>query len=273
MNSKSFFKAAVVALTLTTISGIPASPFTATASAAITLTNADHDAKAIEVIEASITALGGRDKLSKIKFVTQTGTISIPMAGIDGTIVLHIASPDRILLTVDFPMMGKNLQGLNDGIMWASDAMNGPRLVPEEESKDMIEQANLLAVLDYAKNNETIEYVEETQFDEQAAHKIRLVDHDGDESIEYYSVESGLLIGTEAEAMTPMGKIKSITTFQDYKELGGHLQPTKMLQKTGMADLVFTFTEADYSEIDDSVFAFPPAVEALIEAAKEKAAP
>lgn len=275
MKNKQLIKAAALAVTLTTIAGIPATPFTSTASAAITLNAGDFDTKAVEVLEASIEALGGREKLSEVKFVKQTGTISIPAAGLEGTIELNIASPDKLMLVVDFPMMGKTLQGLNDGIMWSSDMMNGPRITPDEEAKDIIKQADLQATLDYKKYNKTIEYVEETEFDGQAAHKIRLVDHDDSESFEFYAVDTGLQIGSETEAVTPMGKIKAITIIQDYKEIAGFLQPTKVIQKAGATDIHFAFISADYSEIDDSVFELPAAIKALIKATadKEKAAP
>lgn len=270
MKTKPFLKAAAIALSIATISGISSTPMNSSAIAGVVVGENDHDAKAIEIIEAYIEKLGGIEKLSGIKFMRQVGTISIPMAGIEGTLTLNISSPDKLLLVVDIPMMGKTHQGLNDGVMWSTDAMNGPRITPPEEAKDLIEQANLLRVLNYKEDYATIQYMIETKFDDQAAHQIRLTDHDGDVSVEYYSVESGLLIGSETETQTPMGKIKATTTIKEYKEMGGFLQPTIVIQKAGATDIHFAFTSVDYSEIDDSVFELPATITALIKATKDK---
>lgn len=275
MKTKSFFKAAAVALTIATISGIPASPLTSNASAAVVLDSKDQDAKAVKIIERFIEELGGREKLEGIKSVNQTGAISIAAAGITGTIDLSITSPGKLRLVVDMPMVGKNVQGVNDGIVWSTDAMNGPRILPDEEAKSVLNQTNLQLVLGFLERYPTIEYLEEIEFDGQSAHKIHLVDTDGDESTEFYSVESGLHIGLEQETDTPMGKINIITTIRDYKELGGYLQPTTTVQKLGATEILFTIENAVYNKVDDSVYELPEAVKGLIKAteAKEKAAP
>ncbi len=275
MKTKPFLKATAIALSIVTISGIPASPLTATASASITLGDQDHDAKAIKVIEASIEALGGGEKLEKIKSQKITGTISVPMAGISGVIESYTSTPGKFLLKVDIPGMGVTFQGLNEGIAWSSDPMGGPRILPPEEAKEIIKEADLHKALNFRENNKVIEYLEETEFEGQAAHKLRMVDNDGTESIEYYSVETGLALGSENEVDSPMGKITTTTVLKDYKEFDGYLQPTTMIQKMGPTEILFTFDSAEYNKVDDSVFAFPAAIEALIEAtkAKEEAAP
>ncbi len=270
MKTRPFLKAAAIALSIATISGIPASPLTTTASASITLGDKDHDAKAIKVIEASIEALGGTEKLESIKSQKITGTISVPMAGISGVVEAYTSMPGKFLFKIDISGMGTTLQGLNEGIAWSSDPMGGPRILPPEEAQDIIKEADLHKALNFRKNNKVIEYLEETEFEGQAAHKIRMVDNNGTESTEYYSVETGLVLGSENEVDSPMGKITTTTLLKDYKKLGGYLQPTTMIQKMGPTEILFTFDSAEYNNVDDSVFAFPPAIEALIKATKAK---
>lgn len=268
MRTKRFIKAATLSVGLLAITGAPALATLADAPAA-SIDEKKHDAKAVEVIEASITALGGRDKLAKIKSMKQTGTISIPMAGIEGAIEMNIASPDKLLLNINIAMMGQTLQGVNGDIAWSTDAMNGPRLMSDEESKELKKEANLQAALDYDKLNSVIEYVGEVEFEGQAADKIRLVDLDGGESFEFYSTDSHLQIGSETEAATPMGKIKAITVLKDYKELGGYLTATTVEQKAGATTVLFTFSDVEYNKLDDSVFDLPETIQTLVEASKE----
>ncbi len=270
MKTRPFLTSAAIALSIVTISGIPATPLSATASASIAPDEKDHDPKAIKVIEDSIEALGGTEGLESIKSQKVTGTISIPMAGISGVIEAYTSMPGKFLLKVDIPGMGVTLQGLNEGIAWSSDPMGGPRLLPPEEAKDIIKEADLHKLLNFRKDNKVIEYLEETEFEGQAVHKIRMVDNDDAETIAYYSIETGLAIGSENEVESPMGKITTTTILKDYKELGGRLQPTTMIQKMGPTEILFTFDSAEYNKVDDSVYAFPPAIEALIEATKAK---
>jgi len=269
MNTKSFFKAAAIAIVVGTVSGLPATGFTSSATAAITVDDKDHDPKAIKIIEAGIDALGGHDEIESIEHVKTTGTITIPAAGLTGTIEIYISKPNNMLTVMDLGMMGETLQGVSDGVVWSSDAMGGPRLVPEDEAKDMLEQADPQAALKYAENFETIEYAGETEWDEQAADKVQLTDEDGVETTQYYSKESKLLIGTEALAKTPMGDVPVALTFRGYKDLGGHLQPTKLITKMGPQEIVITFDTAEYKEINAKIYELPPAIKALVEASKE----
>lgn len=272
MNAKSLLKAAVITASVTTFAGI--SPALLAGESAITIQIDDqHDAKAIKIIEKHIETLGGHEKISSMQHVHSKGTLSIPQAGLEGTIDVQISSPDKLLITVNLAAMGKSVQGLNGDVAWSSDVMNGPRLLPENEAGDIIQQADTAYLLKFKENNKSISYVGEADFEGQAAHKIQLVDNDDKESTEYYSIESGLLIGSEAVAASPMGEISVITIFGEYKEIDGMMQVGSMVQKMGPTDVVFTFTSFDTDEIDDSVFELPAAVKALVEAQKEKAAP
>jgi len=274
MNPKSLLKAAAIVVSITTLSGFGAQMSSA-APSEVRLDEKNFDKEAIKIIDRSIDALGGLEKISKHKYVTQTGTISIPAAGITGTTEIRISSPDKLIVKFDIPAIGTTIQGLNDGIAWSTDAMNGPRILSEAEAKEVIKQANIQAQIEYKEQYKTIEYVEKTEFDAQAAHKIKLVDNEGTESVEYYSIESGLLIGSEIQTMTQMGETVVSSTVKDYKELGGQLQPTKLVQKVGATEILITFESADYSEIDDGEFDFPAAIQKLIEIrdSKKKEAP
>ncbi len=272
MKPKTLIKAAAIAASITTLSGIAPSLMAGEAAVTI-LVDDQHDAKAVKIIEKHIEAIGGHEKIAEMKHVHSQGTLSIPQAGIEGTIDVQISSPDKLLITVNFAAMGKNVQGLNGDVAWSSDAMNGPRLLPENEATDIIKQADTAYLLKFKENNKSISYVGKTEFDSKAAHEIQLVDNDGKETTEYYSIESGLQIGSEGVAASPMGEISVITIFGEYTEIDGMMQVGSMVQKMGPTDVAFTFTSFDTDEIDDSVFELPVAVKALVEAQKEIAAP
>jgi len=278
MKTKSFFRSAALAVVLTAVSGIPASPFSSTASASITLDEKDHDEKAVKIIETMIEKLGGVEKLESIKSIKQTGTISIPMAGITGLIESYSTKPDKFLLKVVIPAIGQTLQGLNGEIAWSTDPMGGPRILSEEETKATQKEADISSRIRFREDHKTIAYVEETEFDGKNAHKIRLVDNDGEESFEFYSTETGLQIGMEADVPSQMGNTHTITYIRAYTTVDGHTLPTTIVQKVGPTEVIITLNDFVFNEVEDSVYDLPPAINALIKAieakdSKDKAAP
>ncbi len=268
MKRKNATKSAVLALSLLTLAGITPA-LSAGGTSSIAVMSDTQDAKAIEIIETSFEKVGGRELIENAKYVKQTGTLSVPMAGLTGTIQSYVKSPDKFLLVLTLPGMGEQRQGYSDGVAWSSDAMNGPRLLPEEETKAIKDEANIASRLNYKTEYPTIEYKGEIDFDGSKAHKIRLLDEDGEETIEFYGVESGLLIGSEATVPSPMGPTKTMTYIRGYQDMAGFLQPTKITQQVGPTKIEFEIKTVSYDEIDDSVFELPAAVKALIEATKK----
>jgi hypothetical protein len=268
MKRNNTIKAAVLGVSLLTLTGIAGSLH---AGNAIIEPEAEamHDQKAIDVIEKSFEAIGGRELIESAKFITTKGGISIPAAGITGSIETYVHAPDKLFVLVNIPMLGEQRQGMNDGIAWSSDPMSGPRILPEDETKALLEETDPSSRLRYKSEHKVIEYAGEVDFDGQKAHKVRLVDNDDNESHEYYSAEMGYMIGMEAKVPTPMGEIQMTSYMREYKEMAGVLQPSKMVQKAGPQEFQITVSEVSYDEIDPSVFELPDAVKALVKA-KEK---
>jgi len=266
MKIKRSIHTAIAATSFIALSGVAVQPFNSLATASITIADDNHDAKAIEIINTMIEALGGRESIESIKSMKSTGTISIPMAGLSGTVESFGMTPDKFFLKISLPAMGETLQGLNGKTAWSSDAMNGPRILPPEEAGDLIDQADLHLRLNYEEDYKLIKFEGEVVFESEKAYKINLTDHDDVESTEYYSIESGLQIASEIVANTAMGVTNITVLMQDYKELGGHLQPSKIIQKVGPTQIIIEISEVEYNEVDESVFELPASVKALLEA-------
>jgi len=238
-----------------------------------TTTNAQassHDAKALEIMDKSIEATGGAEKLSSVESMKQTGTISVPMAGLNGTMTTWVKPPDMMMTVVELPGMGTTRQGVRGDIAWSMDQMSGPRLLTEAEATELRREIDLTRSLDFREEYPTIEYVEQTTFDGKEAHKLRLVDGDGAASTQYYGVDSGLLIGSERTVETQMGPTPMTMYMREYEEMGGIKQPTKMVQKVGPTEVIITIDSVSYEKIDDAQFELPQAVKALVDAKEEK---
>mgnify|MGYP003632967463 CR=1 FL=1 len=228
-----------------------------------------HDAKALEVIDTFVEKVGGKDMIMSIESTTVTGTIDIPMAGIKGSMKMYAAKPGKMAMVMELPGFGKTETGYDGEYGWSSDPMQGPRLLTEEEVSDLAEQADPNSAAKHREIYDVISYAGEVQFSGQKAHKISLTRPNGRESTEFYSVESGMLIGQEAVQASPMGEIKITTNLSDYKEFGGMKMPTKMVQNIGPQQIVMTITDATINNVDNTVFERPAAVQALVEATEQ----
>jgi hypothetical protein len=274
MNSMKTRKAATLGLALLSLAGLPAvlnAAQTNTAqTTAVRSVDDTQDAKAIEILDQWIEAIGGSEKIRETKFQTTKATLSMPAAGISGTIETYLQAPDKMLVISKIPMIGETRQGMNGNVVWSSDPMSGPRLLPEAEAKTFINEANPAYSLEFRKENPVIEYQGEVEFDGKQAHKIRLVNKDGLESTQYFDPESHLLRGTVAITPTPMGQVEVTTFMREYIETNGMMEPSKVVQRMGPQEFSVTIDSISYDEIDTSMFDLPEAIKALVEARKEE---
>ncbi len=274
MNSMKTRKAATLGLALLSLAGLPAvlnAAQTNTAqTTAVRSVDDTQDAKAIEILDQWIEAIGGSEKIRETKFQTTKATLSMPAAGISGTIETYLQAPDKMLVISKIPMIGETRQGMNGNVVWSSDPMSGPRLRPEAEAKTFINEANPAYSLEFRKENPVIEYQGEVEFDGKQAHKIRLVNKDGLESTQYFDPESHLLRGTVAITPTPMGQVEVTTFMREYIETNGMMEPSKVVQRMGPQEFSVTIDSISYDEIDTSMFDLPEAIKALVEASKEE---
>lgn len=228
-----------------------------------------HDEKALKVIDTYIEKIGGKELLESIKSIHTVGTMSIPMAGMTGQMQIFIAEPGKIATIMELPGFGRIESGYDGEYGWNSDPMSGPRLMTEEEIADLRTQADPSAATNYRENHTTIEHQGEVDFDGKKAVKIRLVRADGRESFEYFSNETGLMVGSEGVQASPMGEIKIVNVVGEYKEFDGMKMPTKTTTTMGPQQMIMRISKVELNKVEDSVFKRPAAVEALVEASKE----
>lgn len=250
---KQFTRALVAAFTVTTIT-LPAS------------LSAQALPSAKEVLDRHITAIGGRDAVLAITSVQQKGTLELAAMGISAELTLAMAKPNKMAMTMTIPGMGEMQQGFNGDIGWDNNPMQGPRLAEGEELANRKESANFaegFGIFD-AEKFTSMEVVEKAQYAGEEAYKVKLVRKVGRPSHEYFSVASGLRIGSQSTAVSPMGEIEINAVMSDYKQFGTVKMPTRMAQSQAGNDITMTFTDITFNAVKDDAFALPPAVKALV---------
>jgi hypothetical protein len=232
--------------------------FTATSARAQTPT-------AAQVIDKYITAIGGREAISALKSMHQMGTMEMPAMGLSMEMDVSAAAPNKRAMKMSIPGMGEMVQGFDGTTAWASDPMQGPRVLKDKELATMMESADFTSeMLKDASKFKSIEVVGQEAFEGTPAWKLKFTRPSGNITTEFYAIDTGLLIGQIATQSTPQGEIEARTVLGAYQQFGPIKQPTKINMSAGPQQMSMTTKSITFNDVADSAFALPEAIKALV---------
>ena len=209
-----------------------------------------------------VDALGGEKSLRAHQSSTRKGKMSIAAMGMEGATTVHAAAPDKLVMNIETGMGAMN-QGYNGEIGWSDNPMTGAQILEGDQLANMKLQADFFAPLNYSKHFTTMETVEETTFNGQAAYKVKLVNTAGKESTQYFAKDTGLLLGIQGVQSGPMGESEVKTSFSDYKDFAGSKIPGKVTIDVGGMQIEQTVETVTFDDVEASAFEPPAAVKAL----------
>lgn len=221
------------------------------------------------ILMKHIDATGGVENYKKVKTMSAEGTISVPAAGIEGTMTMKAKFPGKVAVVADLGGVGKTVQGSDGKYAWMENPMMGSRLVEGDEKKQLSDQSNMdryISPKDYFKSMKTIG-IEDANGED--AYRVELEKKDGNKQTEFYSVKSGLLVQTIVKVeIAGMGDMEVTMQHGDYKKTGDLKSAHKMVQKLpvgGGMEQVMEFDKLEYNvEIDESEFVPPAEIKKLI---------
>lgn len=172
------------------------------------------------VIEKYITAIGGKDAISKIQDLTISST-SESQRGTAET-EMKFKFPDRYSMSVF--MNGNEVMGaIYDGNKLKNGGFMGGNRPPLEgkEAQMSAMRSNPFSELLYDKMGITRTVLGKEKVGEKDAYKLELATADGKKWNDYYEVESGLKVKTYSMNETPRGKFENIVSYINYKKFKG----------------------------------------------------
>jgi len=209
-----------------------------------------------------IDAIGGEAALRKHQSSTRKGKMVIAAMGMEGTTTILAAAPDKMVMNIETGMGAMN-QGYNGEIGWSDNPMTGATLLAGDQLAGMKMQADFYAPLNYSKHFTSMETVEETEWNGQAAYKVKLVNTAGKESFQFFAKEGGLLLGQQGVQEGPMGEAEVKTSFSDYKDFGGAKVPGKVTIDMAGMQIEQTVETVTFDDVAATAFEPPAAVKAL----------
>lgn len=221
---------------------------------------------ASDVIAKYVAAIGGKDAVMKITSLKQTSTMQLPAMGITAEVEAYQAAPNKMASKSSIPGIGEMLQGTNGEIAWDANPMQGPRLLTDKELAQTLEGADFYGNLLYPAERFTkMANLGLADFNGESCYKIQLVRKDsGRESMQYFSVATGLMVGAETTQESQMGSMTISSTMSDYKSFGGVKFPMKSEVNMGPNKMVMTITNVVINGAPATAFDVPDAVKPLI---------
>jgi hypothetical protein len=216
------------------------------------------------IIDRHIVAIGGRAAIIARTSTHASGTVSIPSAGMTGSVDMFAAKPDKALVRFTLGGIGSIEEGFDGKVAWSLSPMTGPTLVQGKELEQKRFDSDFLADLHADARYESMTTVEKTDYEGRSCYKVRLVSRGGSEDFEFYDVETGLKAGGITTRETPMGSITGTTIETDYRKFGPLLYPTTLKQTTMGLQLVITVTSVEYDKVDPATFEAPAPIKAIL---------
>lgn len=216
-----------------------------------------------EILARYRAAIGGEEAIRKHSFRSVKGTFEIPAQGIKGNLSVVAAAPNSILFVVTLPGLGELQRGYDGKLAWSIDPAIGPRLLEGRELDEFRHSADFYDELHDPAKFKSITVVGRTQFEGQDVYEVKLVRDSGFEYTEFFSVESGLMVGGKLNASSHMGQTPMTSVITEYKPFDGLLLPTVTRQRTMGLEQVITVGSVSFDAVDPKTFELPPVIAAL----------
>jgi hypothetical protein len=222
-----------------------------------------------EVIDRFVEAIGGKEAILGQGAQHARGRVEVPAQGVAGDMDIYSAPPNKMYTHIVFAGIGSIRAGYNGDVGWMIHPAMGPMVLEGRMLDQTRHQSDATAPLHPETLIASVETVEKTDFEGQPCYKVKVTTRWDEEYFEYFNVESGLLVGVERSQSSPMGDVPATTVMSEYQEFAGVLSPRKSVQRVLGMEQEITVLELVDMEQDDTLFAIPEEIKALMEPAKQ----
>ena len=129
MRTASVRLAAISAVVLTAIAAAPVQSTQPASTQSATLPTPK------ELLERHVKAIGGREAIVAHSSRRATGTMSIPASGMEGTLEIIQAKPNKSLMRITLPGVGTMEEGFDGTHGWSINPVTGPSAPPGQAAR------------------------------------------------------------------------------------------------------------------------------------------
>ena len=205
------------------------------------------------VIADYIDAIGGAKKLSKLNTLQFNYSVDIPGAPVKIKMEVLQAKPNKFSMTMK--AMGMTVQRLySNGELAYNDGMQGLTEMSAEDLAEMESTYTIASELNYFNDYSAVLKGIDTVDGEEVYVLVKTNSKD-ETTTEYYSLNSSLLVKSEATVEGPEGMVSQVTSYKEYESVKGYLYPHRMVQNIGGQAMDMKLKKVLINKkIDDSKF-------------------
>lgn len=216
-----------------------------------------------ELIDNYAEAMGGADKLMKIKTVKLTGKYS--GNGLDIPMVTFVKRDGKARMEMSYQGMSL-IRACDQNTGWMINPFQGTKdaeKLPAEEVKDMKKRAEIEGeLINYKQKGYKAEFLGKDDFEGTEVYKIRVTDKDGDMTYYFLDVSSYLILKENSKRKIGEKEIKAETLYGNYQKTDGVLFPMSIefneIGGDGGQKVTIDQVETNVN-VDDSLFIMPAA--------------
>jgi len=229
--------------------------------AAAQVASAQQPLPAASVLIAKYAAAIGGPAMMSAKSIVTKGGMSMPSAGINGTIEMTQTGTNQMQMVTTIPGMGDIQAGYDGNIAWAADPMQGPRLLSGKEMEQIRDEADRRTLVRDPELFSATQTVADTTMNGERCFEVKLSWKSGRETFDCFSPATGLLVGSRSVQTTSMGAIPVVTFYTEYKKFGEVTVPTKTTMELMGQQQIVTISSVELG--NGVTITPPPAVQAL----------
>jgi hypothetical protein len=214
------------------------------------------------VLERYVTATGGRESLLRHKSITVHGRYEVPIRklAIEAVSYTKAGKSLQVLTTA----AGKSLSGYDGRTAWTVDSHGNVTISEGDEVLSIARDADMYYHLHVMQYFRSMQVLGVQSFNGRPCYHLQGVNNWGKQNEQFYDKETGLLIGYAFNTAWRGGNGNATEFFEDYREFGGVLMPTKDTTRDGDDVSIFAITSVTWDDVPDSVFELPAAVRAKL---------
>jgi outer membrane lipoprotein-sorting protein len=214
-----------------------------------------------EIVNKSIEARGGREKLKAVNSVVMTGTATVG-PGITAPATLTVRRPSSFRL--DLTIQGMSLTQATDGsTAWMVNPFAGASTaqpMPAEDAADFNEDADIDgALVDYKEKGHTVELLGKEDFEGTPAYKLKLTLKSGAVQTIYLDASTFLELKVVGKRKQQGTEVEVESYPSNYKPVNGVLYPFSLEAKAnGQTQFQLALDKIEVNKpVEDTVFKMP----------------
>lgn len=218
------------------------------------------------IFDRFVTVTGGREAYAKRTSEVSKGTVTMPAAGVSGTMEVYWAAPNVRVALMDVQGVGKMEEGTNGVAAWEVSAVMGPKLKDGKEKAQAIREATFNMPIYWRKLYSKVQTMALENAEGVECYRVVATPNDGSKPETYwFDKASGYAVKVSRTVLAMGSEIPAEIVMKDYQKAGLVIQPATMIQRVGGQEVILRFTSVTANApIPKSRFAPPQDIQLLM---------